>query len=176
MRFALLRALFWVVIIIGVAIGAARIYLGRESEVRSWSGEFVSFDRLPPKSSDHFLICPPGECAGSADAESPLFPVPVDRLHDIWTQTLARDQRLRLVRQDQDGRYLGYVQRSAVLGLPEFVSVQFVPVGDTRSGVKIYSAPRYEALDFGGSRHRAEEWLHRLMQNFPDLGAPLGGG
>ena len=66
--------------------------------------------------------------------------------------------------EEPNRRRMVLVQHSAVLGFPDVITVEFVPVGPDRSSVALYSRARYGKLDFGVNRKRVERWISRLEQ------------
>ena len=62
---------------------------------------------------------------------------------------------------DEDGLAATYVQTSALLAFPDYISVKAVPVGDG-AGLVIWSRSRFGKSDLGVNRERIEEWLAKL--------------
>jgi hypothetical protein len=103
---------------------------------------------------NQFLMCPPGLCGAGAHAESPIFEVPVDRLHARW-EAVARDP---------GGRQFDYVHRSTRFRFPDIVTVRFIAVSPSRSTLAVYSRAIYGRRDFGVNRARIEFWLADLRE------------
>jgi uncharacterized protein (DUF1499 family) len=59
--------------------------------------------------------------------------------------------------------HITYVQRSALVGFPDYISVRAVPVGDG-AALAIWSRSRYGHSDLGVNRARIEGWLAALGQ------------
>lgn len=75
---------------------------------------------------------------------------------------VARAQpRTRVVAGAVDGGTITYVQRSAVIGFPDYVSVKAVAV-DEGAGLVVYSRSRYGQDDWGVNRQRVKTWLGEL--------------
>lgn len=110
---------------------------------------------------NEYLAAPPGTTAAPphlelvASAETP-------RALLARFDAVARAQpRTRAVAGDLDGLMLTYVQRSAVVGFPDYVTVKAVPVGEG-AGLIVYSRSRYGRGDFGVNRRRVHAWLGEL--------------
>ncbi|MBY8975647.1 DUF1499 domain-containing protein [Rhodobacteraceae bacterium NNCM2] len=57
--------------------------------------------------------------------------------------------------------YRTFVQRSALMGYPDFISVKAVPV-DGGAALIVYSRSQYGHSDFGVNQARVNEWLSKL--------------
>ncbi|HLZ68146.1 MAG TPA: DUF1499 domain-containing protein [Aliidongia sp.] len=142
----------------------ARIYLGREAEDRVAEGEIAEFGHLPAKAKpSRFLMCPPDYCSRAPDAVSPVFDMEWERLRDLWSETVAGQRRVKLVAGDGERRKITYIQHSALLRLPDIVTIEFVELPDGKSSFAIESRSRYGWLDFGGNAARVRDWVGLLQ-------------
>jgi hypothetical protein len=147
--------------VVGLAV---RLYMGREAEDRLAAGEAVSIVELrPPLARAAFLACPPGYCT-IADAKSPIFDMPRDRLHDYWTEAISGEKRMIPIAADAEARRFVYIQHSPALRFPDIVTIEFVQLAPERSSIAIYSRSRYGEYDFGKNRKRVEKWLVLLQR------------
>jgi len=114
--------------------------------------------------SNEFLACPPDYCAASADATTPVYPVPAQHLVAIVRSVLAEQPRMTVLR---DGPLAGApegsgkivaVQRSLVFRFPDTVWIEIAPRG-ARASLAIYSRSAYGRSDFGVNRARVETLL-----------------
>lgn len=151
-------------VIVALAAGL-RLYMERAAEDRLRPGEDIAIpDLRGPIPQNGFLACPPGYCAVEPGTASPAFPIDAGRLAELWREMLGSESRvLMLSSQPQERRYV-LIQRSALFGFPDVITVEFVPLDPDRSSLAIYSRARYGKLDFGVNRVRAERWLSRLQQ------------
>ena len=152
--------------LIVIALGAGlRLYMERAVEDRPRPGEDISISDLRgPLPQNGFLACPPGYCAVEPGMASPAFSIDAARLAEMWREMLRSESRvLMLSSQPQEQRYV-LIQRSALFGFPDVITVAFVPLDPDRSSLAIYSRARYGKLDFGVNRARVERWLSRLQQ------------
>jgi uncharacterized protein (DUF1499 family) len=142
-----------------------RCYMQRAAENRLWPGEAVAFTKLhgklPPNA---FLACPPGYCRVAGAAPSPIFTIGADRLYRAFARLIAAEPRIVTLRNETQQRRVVLLQRSAVFGFPDIVTVEIVALGPGRSSLMLYSRARYGRRDFGVNRRRVEAWLDRLRQ------------
>lgn len=147
-----------------VGLLATRIIMGRDAEDRVAEGETVEFAHLSAKAKPgRFLMCPTDYCSRTPDAASPVFNMEWERLRDLWSETVARQRRVKLVAGDGDRRKIVYVQHSAVLRLPDIVTIEFVDLPGGKSSFAIESRSRYGWLDFGTNEARIRDWVGLLQ-------------
>lgn len=154
---------------LGVAVLAIRLYMGREAESRLRPDERIDFAApLPPLDPSHtYALCPAGgPCkppAGSAGGASPVFPVTWERLRDYWREMVTMQPRTDLVDASPDRHHLVYIQRSAVFRFPDVITVEFMPgPGGDGSTIAIVSTSRYGKTDLGVNRARVTAWIELL--------------
>lgn len=155
----------WLVLAIAAALLGARLYFGRDAEDQLQAGEQVDFAHLDlPERDNVYLLCPavPPLCNISADATSPVFAIDPVRLRDRWLEMVAAEPRVRQVASDAGRRHLVFIQHSAFFRFPDVVTVEFLPVGQTRSTLAVLSRSRYGHGDFGVNAARVQAWLVKL--------------
>jgi len=84
-------------------------------------------------------------------------------------EAMARFDRVamaepRVSRLAQDDGLATYVQRSALFGFPDYISVSARADGDG-SRVSIYSRSRFGHSDLGVNKARIEQWLKKIESN-----------
>ncbi|UEM18752.1 DUF1499 domain-containing protein [Skermanella mucosa] len=125
--------------------------------------DFAAIERA--STPNQFLVAPPGTTPKAApDAESPVFPVPAERLRDAMLALAGEAPRTALLERSPDGMRMLLVQRSAVLRFPDYIDVAILPAGDGGSTVAIYSRSRFGYSDMGVNRRRVEAWLAELRR------------
>jgi hypothetical protein len=157
----LLPAITLAILLSGLVL---RIYMGNGAEDRLAPQEVVNVAELrSPLPKNAFLACPLGYCAAAEATVSPTFEVSWDRLRDYWIEMISNESRV--VRAgDPEPRSSSYIQHSPVFRFPDIVTVEFVPLGPTRSSVAVYSRSRYGEYDFAKNRKRVERWLFLLQK------------
>lgn len=164
MKRKILGTLIAVVGLILVGVIGIRIFMGRDAEDRVGEGDVVEFGHLSAKSKPgRFLMCPADYCSRAPDAAAPVFAMEWERLRDLWSETVARQPRVKLVAGDGDRRKITYVQHSALLRLPDVVTIEFVDLPGGKSSFAIESRPRYGWLDFGANAARVRTWVGLLQ-------------
>ncbi len=159
-----LGGLFAVIGLLAVGLIGTRIFMGREAEDRVAEGEIAEFGHLPAVAKpSRFLMCPKDYCSRSPDALSPVFDMEWERLRDFWSETVARQRRVKLIAGDGDRRKITYVQHSALLRLPDIVTIEFVELPDGKSSFAIESRSRFGWLDFGTNAARVRDWVGLLQ-------------
>jgi hypothetical protein len=142
-----------------------RLYFGRIAEDRLRPGEDIAIaalrEPLPPNA---FLACPEGYCAMAEAAPSPVFALSADRRTAYWAATIIDEPRLVQIAAEPEQRRSVWLQRSAVFGFPDLVTVEIVALAPDGSSVALYSRARYGRYDFGVNRGRVLRWLSRLRQ------------
>ena len=97
-----------------------------------------------------------------ADHDAVRVPLsPTDVLARVDTVALGDPRTSRL---EASGTTVTYVQRSAVFGFPDYISVHAEPDGDG-SRLSIFSRSRYGYSDMGVNKARVERWLAELQSN-----------
>jgi hypothetical protein len=101
-------------------------------------------------------ISPPG---GSGGVESPVFDMSAEVLaRRLDAVAMAESRVSRLAGGAEDG-FTTYVQRSRIMGFPDYVSARAVDMGEGRSALAIWSRARYGTSDLGVNQARLERWL-----------------
>jgi len=111
---------------------------------------------------NQYLVCPAGECGGQAHMASPVFEVPVAALKDAWSHMLANQPRIEVLGEDSGTNQIVVVQRSKLMHFPDTVTVAFVPLGEKRSTLYVYSRSTYGYSDLGVNAERIQGWLAAL--------------
>jgi len=157
----LLLAMLAVLFLLGFGL---RLYLSRAAEGRLRADEVVDFKARGSAGRDNvFAACPPGYCTPAADAPSPVFAMPWERLRDYWQEMIAAEPNTMLVEENAERRRLTYIQRTVWLHFPDIVTVEFVPLGEGSASLAIDSRSRYGKGDLGANRRRVTRWLERLQ-------------
>ena len=98
--------------------------------------------------------------AEEGDAPALLLSVPPARALEAFDAVALAEGARRLVWAPEDGRAT-YVDRSRVVGFPDYVSVRVSSEGEG-SRLSAYSRLRFGRDDLGVNRARLERWTERL--------------
>lgn len=128
----------------------------------------ISFETLKRRSSPNdALACPPDVCSARADLIPPEFAVDATALREAMSQALATEANLVRVEVDHGALIDRYVQRSALLGFPDTMNVQFFRRPGNRSTLALYSRSKLGYSDLGANKARLVRWLVKLRQHAP---------
>jgi uncharacterized protein DUF1499 len=157
--------LLTIVLALALAGLGVRIYMGGEAQDRLEAGEEVNLAELrSPLRKPSFLACPPQYCAAEEATASPVFDVPWERLRQFWVEMVSAQSRLVRVASNEANRQVAYIEHSVLFRFPDIVTVEFVPLGPSRSSIAIFSRSRYGEYDFAKNRKRVERWLMLLQR------------
>lgn len=122
----------------------------------------VNFETLELKDSpNQFLVCPPDLCRqAKPHLESPVFELSVDELRQRWMERIASQPRVSEL--SSDGDQYDFEQLTPLIGFPDTVTVRFLPAGEGRSTLAIYSRSHYGHSDLGANKKRIRAWLELL--------------
>lgn len=101
-------------------------------------------------------VTPPGGQGG--DIVSPVFALAPEELMRRFDSAAMSDARVVRLAGGPEALFATYVQRSAVMGWPDYVSARAVEV-EGGSALAIWSRSRYGYGDMGVNRARVERWL-----------------
>jgi uncharacterized protein (DUF1499 family) len=167
--------LLWLLLLVAVAMLAARFYFGRDAEDQLRAGEQVDFAHLDLPSRDNaYLVCPadPLICNLKADEASPTFAVDPSLLRDRWVEMVSAEPRIRQVGAGKDRGHLVFIQHSFLLRFPDIINVEFLPTAKGGSTIALLSRSRYGKSDFGVNAARVGAWVAKLKAVTQAAGNP----
>ena len=113
---------------------------------------------------NQYLVCPLDVCAAMPDAVSPVYDVSATILRDAWLAMIAFQPRVEQSTVSEDEQQYDFMQRSRLVRLPDTITVRFIPLGQAKSTLAIYSRSHYGYSDFGVNRQRIKAWLTALQE------------
>jgi len=113
---------------------------------------------------NEFRVAPPGARTDAAD--SPVFAMTPDDLARVFDAVALAQPRTRRLAGDPGERFVTYLQRTPLIGWPDYVSVRAVAV-EGGAALAIWSRSRFGYDDFGVNRARVEDWLAALAARAP---------
>jgi hypothetical protein len=122
--------------------------------------EAINFSDLRrPQSPNTFLMTPPGWHGTAGDCAAPVFDRPWQETAIAWDAMIARQSRVSEHNRSGDGRQRTYVQRTALVGFPDVITVEFVDLDGGQSSLIVYSRSQYGYSDIGANRRRVLAWI-----------------
>ena len=147
-------------ILLGVVVVG---FAGSIGFVRSLSHDASQWHADPqtapdPTTPNWYRMSPGGE------NKPPEFSVSAIELSSAFDRMINKQPRTELLQDDRSsGGPVTWVQRSALFGFPDYISVQFLPSGDSGgSTLAIFSRARLGQSDLGVNKKRVTAWLAAL--------------
>jgi len=157
-----------------VALGAILtvvliVAIGRERVLTAILGPIavntIDFKQLVPgPKPNQFLVCPVGYCLAKPQLISPVFAISSDKLQQRWMRLMQAQPAIEPGVVDEQSMQYDYVQRSTLMRFPDSITVRFIPLGNDRSTLAIYSRSQYGYSDFGVNEARIRTWLAALKR------------
>ena len=110
-----------------------------------------------------FLMAPDGAATAPADAVSPVFQMSPEDLLFLFDSVARPSRNVATIAGSVKDLHITYVQRSRVIGFPDYISVKAVQLSDGAALI-IWSRSRYGHSDLGANRTRIETWMAQIAQ------------
>lgn len=156
-------------ILVGVVVfglvGSVLYVRSLSHDVAQWHVDPVAAPE--PSTPNSYRVMPGGENA------APVFAVSDDELSAAFDRVVAAQPRIELLADDRAPSSAGgggpqtsgtvtWVQRSALFGFPDYISVAFLPGDGTQSTLAVFSRSRLGQSDLGVNEKRVTAWLSAL--------------
>ena len=102
-----------------------------------------------------------------ADATVGTFQASVDQVRDAWLEILRGAPRVSAIRQS-DGQ-IEAIQRTALVGFPDWITAQPVDLGNGHASICVFSRSKFGIRDFGVNEKRGLDWLAQLAAKLPPI-------
>lgn len=141
-------------------IAACGVVFVKQSElaVDQWHKDPATVERTGRPND--YLVAPEGTTVVPPDRVAEVFSEPADDLLARFAEVALVEPRVVEIG-DGGGGYRTFVQRSALIGFPDYVSVRAVDV-EGGAGLIVYSRSQYGYSDWGVNTARVEDWLSKL--------------
>lgn len=87
--------------------------------------------------------------------------MPVDELASGFDEIALADSRVEVLAGSADEGFVTYIQRSALMGYPDYISVRFIEAEEGGSTLAVFSRARYGTSDLGVNETRVDRWVQR---------------
>lgn len=112
---------------------------------------------------NEFLAAVPGTTAAPPHRRLTLSPSAPQALLACFDRIARARPRVAVVAGNLDDLTITYVQRSRIVGFPDYITVKAIPretgLPEGAAALIVYSRSRYGQGDFGVNAQRVEEWL-----------------
>jgi uncharacterized protein (DUF1499 family) len=112
---------------------------------------------------NEFLAAPPGTTVAAPHLESEVHATDPRDLLVCFDRIARGHPRVAELAGSIDSLMITYVQRSRIVGFPDYITVKAVPLetgtGEAGAGLIVHSRSRYGYGDFGVNAHRVTAWL-----------------
>lgn len=119
-----------------------------------------------PTSPNYYYVAPADFSNIKPQAFSPIYPVSVETLKEIWVKWIAHEPRLEYI--DHNHFQFQYIQRTRWLKFPDTIDVLFIEISTNQSSIQssiaIFSRSQYGYYDFGVNRRRVQRWLKDINE------------
>lgn len=113
-----------------------------------------------------WLACPGFDMCRESDDRTPIYDNDVTQVKRMWDRLLREQEpNMQLVLADDTDHQYTYLVRRAFFQLPDLVTLQIFPQGETRSSVAIYSRSVYPVAEFGANAGRVIRMMDYLDEN-----------
>jgi uncharacterized protein (DUF1499 family) len=144
--------------LLACAAFAGAPYRTAEAQTVGLENYFRTLER--PDSPNTWLVAP-ADFVIKPDAVAPVFAVPVSRLRETFTAVVSGMENVAVIAESTDGMHI--VVTTPWLKFEDDVRVLFIPLGQGKSTIALYSASRVGYWDFGTNRRRVANWLEQLQ-------------
>jgi hypothetical protein len=113
-----------------------------------------------------WLVCPGFDLCTELDDRTPIYDNDVNSIKRLWDRMLQEQfPKMELVLADDAMHQYTYVERSSFFQLPDLVTIQIFPNGETRASVAIFSRSVYPVGDFGSNPRRVIAMMDYLDEH-----------
>ena len=99
------------------------------------------------------------------DATVGTFQASVEQVRDAWLEIVRGEARVSGIRQS-DGQ-IEAIQRTALVGFPDWITAQPVDLGGGQASICVFSRSKFGIRDFGVNEKRGLSWLAQLASKLP---------
>jgi uncharacterized protein (DUF1499 family) len=151
----------------GAVLGALLVGAGVLAISMRWVADDPAVWHVDPATAQRtgapndYLVAPEGATAAAPDRIARVHPSSPRELLQKLDAVAMRAPRTERIGGSLDEGWITYVQRSRVVGFPDYVSVRAIDVPGG-SALVVWSRSRFGYGDFGVNKTRVEGWLATL--------------
>ncbi|MEM8698105.1 MAG: DUF1499 domain-containing protein [Pseudomonadota bacterium] len=151
----------WLAIALGLAVlvsACGMVWInGAKMDAAVWHIDPATVERTGRPND--YLVAPEGVTAAAPDRVADVFEEAPDTLLARFADIAMAEPRVTEI--GGGAVFRTFVQRSKLVGFPDFLTVKSVPVAGGASLV-VYSRSQYGYSDLGVNKARVEDWLSKL--------------
>lgn len=147
--------------LIGGAFGAVRL---AKHDPDAWHVDPLTAPS--PSSPNSHRVGPAEGALGAtvaADGDAPVVGSTVAELAAAFDSVATGSPRVEIVAGSAADGHVTYVQRSATVGYPDYISVRFFETEDGSATFAAFSRSRYGHSDLGVNEKRLTDWVARTV-------------
>lgn len=96
------------------------------------------------------------------DAAAEVFDISPAKLATAFHKVAMSQPRVSVLTEADNDYWITYVQRSKLMGYPDYISIRIEPVDEDKSALLVYSRSRFGRSDLGVNKARVKDWLGQL--------------
>ncbi|GGA24810.1 DUF1499 domain-containing protein [Neptunicoccus cionae] len=96
------------------------------------------------------------------DAAAEIFDISPAKLATAFHKVAMSQPRVSVLTEADNDYWITYVQRSKLMGYPDYISIRIEPVDANKSALLVYSRSRFGRSDLGVNKARVKDWLGQL--------------
>ena len=132
----------------------------------------IAYIRLAGEQPAHWHVDPATATPGTGPNEylatgpdAVFIPLPPQQALSRLDTIAQADPRTTMIAGSIAAGHVTYVQRSAIIGFPDYISVR-ARTTEGGSSLSIYSRSRFGYSDLGVNKARTKRWLNKIDSNF----------
>ena len=92
-----------------------------------------------------------------------IFNQSASELSQLMHKFVEGQPRTEGVVASSDEAIFTYVQRTPIMGYPDYITIMIIPEGTSQSKLVIFSRSRFGHSDFGVNKRRIDEWVAAIQ-------------
>jgi uncharacterized protein (DUF1499 family) len=135
--------------------------------IKDFPLDFVRFRKI--WKPNQCLALPAGfQAAEKSDLQSGVFQASAAQIREAWLEIARSQSRVSDIREEEG--QIEAVQRTALVGFPDWITAMPVDLGEGRASICVFSRSKYGIRDMGVNEKRVRLWLSLLAQKLPMAG------
>ncbi len=95
---------------------------------------------------------------------APVFEFSANELAKLVDDFIISQPHVMRLAGGVDGKLITYVQRSLIMGYPDYITIKVIPLGARQSKLEIFSRSRFGHSDRGVNKRRIDQWILALRR------------